>query len=286
MALVTLRELLEDAENGGYGIPAYSTLGGHLGVLRTVLRTAEDLRSPVIIIEGYTDMTYYSDPRWYAEAATTAIKTTKIPAALHLDHAFCFEHIVLAIRYGFTSVMFDGSRLPYEENSRITKKVVELSHAVGVTVEGELGNVGGLEGDMYAQKDITLYTDPQQAATFVEETGIDALAPAIGTCHGLYTEEPELDFPRLKKIKDLADIPLVLHGATGVSLEDMRKSIALGIRKLNIATQVRIAYLKGIREHIRLHQQDMIEKVFNAGEKPLRDFMKEQFEAFGCAGRA
>jgi fructose-bisphosphate aldolase class II len=235
IARVTLRELLEDAENGGYGIPAYSTIGGHLGVLRTVLRTAEDLRSPVIIIKVYTDMTYYSDPRWYAEAATTAIKTTKILAALHLDHTFCFEHIVLAIRYGFTSVMFYWSRLPYEENSRITEKVFEMSHAVGLTVEGMLGNVGGLEGDMYAQKDTTLYNDPHQAATFVEETGIEALAPAIGTCNGLYTEEPELYFSRLKKIKDL---------------------------------------------------QDMIEKVFNARKKPLGDFMREQFEAFSCAGRA
>jgi len=286
MALVTMKELLDDAERRGYGIPAYSTLGGHLGVLRTILRTAEEKKSPVIIIEGYSDMEYYSDPLWYAEAVKSALRSVKVLAAFHLDHAFSLDHIVRAVRYGFTSVMFDGSRLPFEENLLITRRVVELCHAVGVTVEGELGNVGGLEGDVYAQEDTTVYTDPEQAARFVEDTGIDAFAPAVGTCHGLYTREPKLDFTRLKKIKELVGIPLVLHGATGVPVEDMQKAISLGVRKLNIATQVRVAYREGIREHLGRYPDDMIEKAFNAAEEHLSHFMEEQFEAFGCAGKA
>jgi fructose-bisphosphate aldolase class II len=286
MALFPMKELLQDAEARGYGIPAYSTLGGHLGVLRTILRTAEENASPVIIIEGYGDMEYYSDPYWYAEAAKAALKSARVPAALHLDHAFCFSHIVRALRFGFTSVMFDGSRLSYEENISHTTKVVELCHSVGVTVEGELGNVGGLEGDAYAQDDTTVYTDPEQASRFVEQTGIDALAPAVGTCHGLYTREPQLDFPRLKQIREMTDIPLVLHGATGVPLLDMQKAISLGVRKINIATQVRVSLRKGILEQLENHPDDTIEKAFHAAESHLTRFMTEQIAAFGCAGKA
>ncbi|MGQ9631588.1 MAG: class II fructose-bisphosphate aldolase [bacterium] len=286
MALVTLKELYADAERNCYGIPAYDTCGGQLGILEAILSTAEEMRSPVIVSDGYPAMCFYFDPECYAEVAKMAIRKAKVPAALHLDHTFKFEHIVLAIKYGFTSVMFDGSRLSYEENVEISKKVVEVAHAAGVTVEAELGKVGGLEGDAFAQTDDSLYTDPTLAKKFIDETGIDALAPAIGTAHGFYKEEPKLDFQRLAKIKELTKIPLVMHGSTGVPIEDVRRAIVLGIRKINIATQIRAEFLRGVREYMERNPSDITENVIKSGREPLRKFMREQLAAFGCANRA
>lgn len=286
MSLITMKQLYAVAERVGFGVPGYDTCGGQLGHLDAVLRTAEELNSPIIVSDGYKAMAFYFDPECYAEAAKAAIRKAKVPAVLHLDHSFEFDHVARGIKYGFTSVMFDGSRLSYEENVRITSEVVRMAHAVGVTVEAELGKVGGLEGDTTSQADASCYTDPQLAVDFVRKTGVDALAPAIGTAHGFYRETPKLDFERLRKIKEAVQIPLVLHGATGVPLDDVKKCIRLGIRKVNIATQLRHAFVKAVHAYMDAHPQEFSESVIKSGRPALREIMMEQLRAFGCAGMA
>ncbi|MCC3146081.1 ketose-bisphosphate aldolase, partial [Halanaerobium sp. Z-7514] len=167
------------------------------------------------------------------EAATDK---TSIPVALHLDHGSSFESIMKCIRAGFSSVMIDASKNEFEENIALTKKVVEAAHSVGVSVEAELGTIGGTEDDHTVDEADAMYTDPDQALEFVERTGVDALAIAIGTAHGVYKGEPELDFERLKKIKKLIDMPVVLHGASGISAEDLNTAVAYGVNKVNVNT--------------------------------------------------
>lgn len=286
MPLITMNQLYSVAERRGFAVPGYDTAGGQMGHLDAVLRTAEELNTPAIVSEGYNAMSFYFDPECYAETAKAAIRKARIPAVLHLDHSFEFDHIVRGIKYGFTSVMFDGSRLSYEENVRITAEVVRMAHAVGVTVEAELGKVGGLEGDTTSQADTSCYTDPALARDFVEKTGIDALAPAIGTAHGFYKETPKLDYERLKKIKEATRVPLVLHGATGVPLADVKRCIALGIRKVNIATQLRSTFVKAVHAYMDAHPEDYSERVIKSGRAALREIMVEQLRAFGCEGMA
>ncbi|NOZ20941.1 MAG: class II fructose-bisphosphate aldolase [Planctomycetes bacterium] len=286
MPLITMKQLYDVAERRGFAVPGYDTAGGQLGHLDAILRTAEEMNAPAIVSEGYKAMRFYFDPECYAEAAKAAIRKTKVPVVLHLDHSFEFDHVARAIQYGFTSVMFDGSRLPYEENVRATREVVQMAHAVDVTVEAELGKVGGLEGDTNSQADESFYTDPELARDFVEKTGIDALAPAVGTAHGFYKEEPRLDFERLRKIKEATRVPLVLHGATGVPLADVKKGIELGIRKVNIATQIRSTFVKAVHAYMDAHPEDYSERVIKSGRAALREFMVEQIQTFGCAGMA
>jgi len=180
--------------------------------------------------------------------------------------------------------MFDGSRLRYQKNVEITRKVVEVAHSVGVSVEAELGNVGGLEGDTWSHTDESLYTDPDVAQDFVYKTGIDSLAPAIGNAHGFYTQEPRLDFGRLKRIKEKVRIPLVLHGATGISLDDLKKSITLGIRKINLATIVHRTYVEGLIAYMEWHRGDD-RNLFRGAREPLKKLITEQIKAFGSARR-
>ncbi|MEW6354893.1 MAG: class II fructose-bisphosphate aldolase [Planctomycetota bacterium] len=286
MPLITMNQLYAVAERRGFAVPGYDTAGGQMGHLDVVLRTAEEMNAPAIVSEGYNAMSFYFDPECYAEAAKAAIRKAKVPAVLHLDHSFEFDHVVRGIKYGFTSVMFDGSRLSYEENVRITREVVHMAHAVDVTVEAELGKVGGLEGDTTSQADTAAYTDPDLAKDFVEKTGIDSLAPAIGTAHGFYKDEPRLDFDRLQRIKEATQVPLVLHGATGVPLADVKKCIALGVRKVNIATQIRFTFVKAVHAYMDAHPEDYSERVIKSGRAAVRDFMVEQIRAFGCAGMA
>ena len=174
-----------------------------------------------------------------------------IPMVLHLDHAESFDVIMHALRNGFTSIMFDGSKLDYDENVSKTKEIVRLCHAVNVSVEAELGAVGGAEGgELAGRADPALFTDPEQAYDFVSSTGINALAVAIGNVHGRYKGKPQLDFDRLEKIKGYTDIPIVLHGGSGISDEEFRKLISLGISKINFFTGMAQAALETVKEEL------------------------------------
>ena len=282
MPLVITSELYKDAERLGYGLGAYDTCGGQIDIIEAIFQAAEEMKSPVIISDGYEALDKYFGLEYFATIVRMRATRSSVPIALHLDHAFKFEYVIRVIRCGFTSVMFDGSRLPYEKNVEITRKVVEVAHSVGVSVEAELGNVGGLEGDTWSHIDKSLYTDPDVAKDFVDQTDIDSLAPAIGNAHGFYTQEPRLDFGRLKRIKEKVRIPLVLHGATGIPLDDLKKAINLGIRKINLATVVHHTYVEGVKEYLKRHPGDD-RNLFRGAREPLKKLITEQIKAFGSA---
>jgi len=285
MPLVTTGELYQDAQRLGYGLGAYDTCGGQIDIMETIFQAAEEMKSPVIVSDGYEPVDKYFGLEYFAAMVRMRAERASVPVALHLDHAFKFEHVVKALRYGFTSVMFDGSRLPYAENLETTKKVVEVARSLRVSVEAELGSVGGLEGDTWAHTDSSLYTDPIVAGDFVRNTGIESLAPAIGNAHGFYTQKPRLDLQRLRKIREQVQIPLVLHGATGIPLPDVQTAISCGIRKINLATQVVQVYVDGIRECFKQCPVD-VRNLLRKAREPLRKMIKEQLKAFGSAGRA
>lgn len=236
MALVNLEEMLQDASKRKYAVGSFNVI--NLESLHGILEAAVLKRSPVILSIAEVHFKYL-DLETIAEVAKRAAVLAPIPVVLHLDHGVHFETIIRAIRCGFTSVMFDGSTLPYEENVKTTAEVVRVAHSVGVSVEAELGQVGGAEGSSgTASADSSLYTDPRQARDFVNRTGVDALAVAIGSAHGVYRAKPKLDFERLVAIKEATNTPLVLHGGSGIPEDDFRKSIQLGISKINVFTEM------------------------------------------------
>ncbi|MFP4662054.1 MAG: class II fructose-1,6-bisphosphate aldolase, partial [Halanaerobiales bacterium] len=244
MNLVPMADILNKANEEGYAVGGFNI--NNMEFLQGIIWAAEEMKSPLILqtSEGairYIGMDYVIS---MVEAAT---KNTTVPVALHLDHGSTFESIMKCIRSGYSSVMIDGSHYPFEENIELTKKVVEAAHAVGVTVEAELGKLGGVEDDVSVDEKDATFTDPDEAEEFVERTGVDALAIAIGTAHGVYSGDPELDFDRLDTIKKKIKIPVVLHGASGVPEDDVKKSVSLGVNKVNVNTDFQQAYNDKIR---------------------------------------
>ena len=231
MALVAMKRLLARAEEQGCAVGAFSV--GNMEMVMGAVRAAEERNTPIIL--QIAEKRLKNSPlALMAPMMVSAAKNAKVDVAVHLDHGLTMDCVKEALSYGFTSVMLDGSLLPFEENIALTKGVVAAAAAYGATVEAELGVVGGNEGDT-AEHKITC-TDPAMAKTFCEQTGIDALAVAIGNAHGNYPVSPELRFDVLEEIYHTVDIPLVLHGGTGISDEQFRRAISLGIRKINIAT--------------------------------------------------
>lgn len=242
--LTTLQEILAPAWRGAYAVPAFDCVEDVM--VRTVLETAESLRSPVIVMclaprPGSLDMTYLAGiVRAAAEAHT-------IPIALHLDHTTELDRIKEAIDCGFTSVMIDGSQRPFEENVAITRAAVELAHPHGVGVEAELGYVGGMDLAESVCGESVL-TQPDEVTRFVEASGVDALAVSIGTAHGVYRELPRLAIDRLKQLNAASPVPLVLHGGSGTPDDQIRQAVRNGISKINIFADNRIALARGLKE--------------------------------------
>ncbi len=257
MALVTLREILAAAKEGNYAVPAFDTLD-HISA-QAVIETAEAAERPVILMVPEVALPMINVDSFFGDLVRIA-KNAKIPVALELDHGKSYDVLVKAIRNGFTGVMFDGSELPFEENVAMTKKVVEVAHAAGVSVEAEIGHVAGGEGNMEegSEVDESMYTKPEDAKKFAEETGVDALAIAFGTVHGVYKGTPKLDLERLAVIKDMVSIPLVMHGGSGVSDEEFQKAVKAGINKVNFFTEISMAAVSsavayGQKKECKLH---------------------------------
>lgn len=234
MSMLNLRDILATAQSRRFAVGAFNAIDSNF--IDAVFAAARDTQSPVIINMAEVHLPYID-----MEAASAYIRAKAeragIPVCLNLDHGLTLPTVERAIACGFTSVMFDGSHLPYADNLAQTRHVVELCHAHGISVEGELGAVGGDEsGALESQADQALYTDTAQAQDFVANTGIDALAVAIGNTHGKYHGDPKLDFERLAAIRDSVNIPLVLHGGSGISEADFRRTISLGICKINFFT--------------------------------------------------
>lgn len=230
--LVTLEEILKDAESKKYGVGLFNML--NLEMARGIIEATEEEKSPLIL--GVAEVHLPLIPFEYAALVMNYIaKKASVPVCLHFDHDVSYSAIMEAIRGGFTSVMYDGSSLPYEDNIANTREIGKVAHSLGVSVEAELGHVGGAEGG--ADDGIEeMYTQVEQVNDFINRSDIDALAVAIGTAHGPYKHKPKLDIDRLKKIYDVSDKPLVLHGGSGLSDDDFKNTIANGIRKVNICT--------------------------------------------------
>jgi len=243
MPLTTSKEMLIKAQREGYAVCAFNA--ENMEMVQAIVAAAERLSSPVII-QTTPSTVQYAGLEWFFAMVRTAAAAATVPVALHLDHGNSFALACQAMRAGYTSVMIDGSKYPFEENVSLTAKVVEFAETVSIPVEGELGCVGGKEDGMEAGGNG--YTVPEEAVAFVGRTGVDSLAVGIGTAHGFYTEKPVLDTDRLSQIKDLVPVPLVLHGATGLSDETIIECIRRGICKVNFATELRAEYTKAVRK--------------------------------------
>lgn len=280
MGLVTMKEVLKESVAKKYAVGAFDTMDHCF--TEAIIGAAEAKGVPVIVmvvppcVEGEfaeNFMPYLVD----------RCKRATVPVALHLDHSPTYEHCIKAIHLGCTSVMFDGSSLPYEENVRITKKVVEAAHACGVTVEAEIGHVAGHEGNMLDGNvaDPSCYTTVEEALQFYKDTDVDCLAVAIGTVHGVYKGTPNLDYERLQAIRDELEIPIVMHGGSGLSPEDYKKAVAHGINKINFFTGMTLAAAGAVRELVESGKKLQMGDIIGAGQKAAYDIVCEHIDIFG-----
>lgn len=277
-------EMLIKAMNDGYAVPAFNI--HNLETIQGVLETAVIMKSPVILAATPGTAEYAGGDYLTAIAGAAACKYD-IPIALHLDHFEDTNEIIKYLDMGFKSCMIDASHEPFEENIRITKEVVKYAHNLGATVEAELGRLGGQEDELFVDDKSAAFTDPESAVEFIERTGIDSLAVAIGTAHGLYKGEPKLDFERLIAIKELVSIPLVLHGASDVPDDMVKRAIKYGINKVNIATDLKIPFANAVKEYFKEHPDaNDPRKYLTPGKKAMMDVVRHKIEVCGSAGRA
>lgn len=282
MSLVTSKQMLLDAQAGGYAVGAFNV--ENMEMIKAVIRAAEETGSPVMLQTTPSTVSYEGLSTCVAMVAAEA-KMASVPVCLHLDHGSSFELAVQAIREGYTSIMIDGSGRSFEDNIALTRKVVEAAHPNGLPVEAELGKVGGKEDDLSVETDSN--TDSAQAAEFVERTGVDSLAVAIGTAHGFYSGVPVLDKERLSQIRQVVSIPLVLHGASGLSDEEVRECVARGICKVNFATELRSAYTDAMKKLMASRPDTFDPKKFGAaGMDAVTALVKNRMAVCGCCGRA
>lgn len=247
MPLTNSRALLQDAQEHGYAVGAFNI--ENMEMIQAVIAAAEAERAP-LILQTTPSTLRYADPALFAAMARAMAEKASVAIAIHLDHGDSFVLCRQAAEDGYTSLMIDGSALPLKENIALARSVVQMSAAMPghPCVEAELGRLGGKEDGMEVKPGEELYTDPDEAARFAAETGIDSLAMAIGTAHGFYKGKPQLAFSRLAQLRDAVSIPLVLHGSSGVPDEDIRRAITLGVCKVNFATELRVAYTQAVRD--------------------------------------
>ncbi len=282
--LVTGKEILDHAHKNGYAVGAFNFV--NMEMLQAILAAAEEEKAPVFVQTSEGALSYAGVGMLSAMVHQLASEVS-VPVALHLDHGGSFEVAVKCIRNGWSSVMIDGSHHPLEGNIEVSRRVVDVAHASGVSVEAELGRLGGIEDNICVDEKDAMYTNPAEAKQFVTESGVDYLAIAIGTAHGKYKGIPKLDFDRLNTIKQDLNMPLVLHGASGVDEESIKKAVSLGINKINIDTELRCAYTDKLRACLAEDTE-----VFDLRKyiKPAREDVKakviEKIRLFGSNGKA
>ncbi len=287
MSYVTTREMLLAAQKGGYAVGAFNF--ENMEMAQAIIAAAEELRAPVIL-QTTPSTVKYASPELFAAIAKTLAENASVPVALHLDHGSSIELCEKSAGAGYSSVMFDGSGEEFEKNIELTAKAVEIANSFNIPLEAELGKVGGKEDDHEADADNG--TDPDDAVRFVKETGISSLAVAIGTAHGFYVGTPVLDVPRLISIRKKLEengcsIPLVLHGASGLSPEAVRSCIAEGICKVNFATELRVAYTAAVREILNADAKVYDPKKYgNAARNAVIDAVKQRILVCGSDNKA
>lgn len=284
MPLVTVKELLDKAEAGGYAVGAFNC--NNMEIIQAIISAAEAEKAPVIV-QASQGAIKYAGLEYITALTTIAAQKTFVPVALHLDHGTSFEQVMRCIREGFTSVMIDGSKLPLEENIALTNKVLDVARSVGVSVEAELGKIAGTEDHVSVDEWEASMTDPEEAKQFVDATGVDSLAVAIGTAHGQYKGTPKLDFARLERIRSLVDIPIVLHGSSGVPDEAIQKAVQLGVRKVNIDTNIREAFVRKVREVVAEKPREIDpRKILGPAREEMTQVIREKIRVFGSSGKA
>jgi fructose-bisphosphate aldolase class II len=304
--LATNKDLMIPARRSGYGVGAFNV--NNLEAVLSVVEAAVEEKSPAIVAVTPSAIKYAGLP-YISKIVRTAAELASVPLSLHLDHGEDFETASKCVNAGFTSVMIDGSHLKFEDNIALTKRVVDVAHPKGVSVEAELGRLAGVEESTVEEKDAIL-TDPAVAKDFVERTGVDTLAVAIGTSHGAYKfkAEPKLDFERLKLISKNVSLPLVLHGASsvpawiiekaakygaelggakGIPEENIQKAISLGIAKINIDTDLRLAWTATVREVLANSPKEFDpRKILGPAKETMKQVVKSKMKLFGSTGKA
>lgn len=282
MPLVTSKKMLLDAQKGGYAVGAFNA--ENMEMVKAIIQAAEELRAPVMIQTTPSTVKYGTLDTYAAIVAAEAAKAT-VPVCLHLDHGSSFDLAMQAMKAGYTSVMIDGSKLDFEGNVEVSKKVADVAAAFGIPCEAELGKVGGKEDDLETEADTN--TDPKEAREFAERTGVTSLAVAIGTAHGFYVGTPVLDKERLSEIRQVVDIPLVLHGASGLTDEDVKDCVKRGICKVNFATELRAAYSEAVKATFAEKQDTIDPKAYGkAGIAAVKELVMARMKVCGCDGKA
>lgn len=280
MPLVNTLDMLKDAQQKHYAVGAFNI--ENMEMAQAVIAAAEAQRAPVII-QTTPGTLKYAKPATYAAIVASLAKEASVPVAMHLDHGDSYELAVECLKAGYSSVMIDGSRLSFEDNIAQAAKVVADAAKLNVPVEAELGKVGGKEDTLEDAGDE--YTDPAKAAEYAQRTGISSLAVAIGTAHGVYSKKPVLDVERLKAIRKVVDIPLVLHGASGLTTEQVQSCIAEGICKVNFATELRIAFTEGVKEALEKNPIDP--KAYGkAGRAKVQALVEKWMKDCNASGKA
>ena len=282
--LVTGKQILQHADENGYAVGAFNV--NNMEIIQAIAQAADELRAPVILQASQGAIKYAG-----IEYITSLVKTTAqqidVPIALHLDHGTDFNEIMSCIRNGFTSVMIDASKHELEENIRLTKEIVKIAHAVGVSVEAELGKIGGTEDQIVVSEAEATYTDPEEARIFVEETGVDSLAIAVGTAHGVYKGEPKVDISRIKEIDRVVSVPLVLHGSSGVPYDTLEKAVGAGIRKINIDTDIRASFAGSVKAFVTENPDEIDpRKILKPARAAMAETVKEKIKVFGSDAKA
>ncbi|PTP08513.1 tagatose bisphosphate family class II aldolase [Vibrio splendidus] len=283
MYLISSREMLKRAQQSGYAVPAFNI--HNLETVQVIVETASEMGSPVIL--AGTPGTYdYAGTDYLVSICKEAAHKHSIPLVLHLDHHEDLQDIRNKVDQGIRSVMIDGSHYAFDQNIDIVRSVVQYCNRFDASVEAELGRLGGQEDDLIVDSADALMTDPASAAEFVRRTGIDSLAVAIGTAHGMYKAEPKLDFDRLAKIHSVVDIPLVLHGASGVPDETVRRCIELGVCKVNVATELKIAFSNAVKQHFAEHPDaNDPRKYITPGKAAMKQVVMDKIHMCGSEGR-
>ena len=282
--LVSGKDILLHAQKNAYAVGAFNI--NNMEIVQAIGDAAKELKAPVILQASQGGIKY-AGIEYISSLGKTAANLADGPVTLHLDHGTDFDQVMLCLRHGFSSVMIDGSRFPLEENIAFTKRVVEIAHPLGVSVEAELGKIGGTEDHIVVDERDATFTDPDEAERFVEETGVDSLAIAVGTAHGVYKGEPKIDFDRIKAIRGKVTIPLVLHGSSGVPYEALKKAISLGICKINIDTDLRISFTDGVRQVLENTPNEFDpRKILGPARDKMTETIKEKIKVFGSDGKA
>lgn len=281
--LVTLKEVLSHARANRYAVPAFDCTEDMM--VRTILETAEAHRAPVILM---CLLMHVEGKGWaYLPGLIKAVADHHtVPVVLHLDHAENLEQIKKAVDTGFSSVMIDGSKLSFDQNAALTRAAVDIARPRGISVEGELGHVGGMDLEATERADSVL-TESDQVSKFVEQTGVDALAVSIGTAHGVYRSLPQLNIERLKELNAVSPVPLVLHGGSGNPDEQIRQAVQNGICKLNIFADERIAMYRGLKKAVtQLREDPLPQQLFGPIKQELTAVVAQKIELLGADNRA